>query len=89
MSAAGPTCNAPMAALISGRALSRVRLRGKGAHRDTLYFKKDFEAAAAEFASKTSQGRHARLEPGQQLSPEWHKLRDARLTASAFSNALG
>ena len=69
--------------------MCRVQLRGKGAHKDTLFFKKDFEAAAAEFAGRASGGRHARLESGQQLSPEWHKLRDARLTASTFGNALG
>ena len=69
--------------------LCRVRLRGKGAHKDTLFFKRDFEVAAAEYMAKESGTKQRALEVGPQLSPAWHKLRDARLTASTFGNALG
>ncbi len=67
----------------------RVRLRGKGAHRDTLFFKSNFEAAAAEYAARESGIKRPSSDVGPQLSPEWHKMRDARLTASTFGNALG
>ncbi|KAK9840347.1 hypothetical protein WJX74_007980 [Apatococcus lobatus] len=89
LSASAALVSEPTSEGVAALGSSTVRLRGKGAHRDTLFFKKNFEMAAADFASRTSGGRLGCLEAGKQLSPEWHKLRDQRLTASAFGNALG
>ncbi|KAK9863175.1 hypothetical protein WJX84_006084 [Apatococcus fuscideae] len=95
---AGPLRPLPLSALAAAESpsgslmalgSSTVRLKGKEANQDTLAFKKDFAVAAAEFAAKSSPGGRKRIQPGAQLSPEWHKLRDSRLTASTFGNALG
>ena len=69
--------------------MCRVRLRGKDANRDTLLYKRDFEVAAAEYAAKSTGRRKKSAVVPKQLSPEWHSLRDVRLTASTFGNALG
>jgi hypothetical protein len=46
-------------------------------------------ADASERAKELARGSGKSLSDGEQRTAEWHALRDARLTASAFGNALG
>lgn len=59
----------------------------------TLRMREQFLAiameAAAEIAASEEKGDAASMSSGEQRTAEWHALRDSRLTASAFSNALG
>ena len=54
---------------------------------ETLAFRANFAHAAA--AAAESAGSKVELKAGEQRSPEWFALRQGRLTASTFANALG
>lgn len=57
----------------------------------TLRMREQFLATALAAAVDVAggEGPAADMAAGEQRTAEWHALRDSRLTASAFSNALG
>ncbi|GAB4816198.1 hypothetical protein N2152v2_003244 [Parachlorella kessleri] len=55
----------------------------------TQGFRKSFAAAAAAFTDAAGKAKVSSMAEGEQRTPQWHRLRERRLTASAFSKALG
>eukprot|EP00887_Chlorella_sp_A99_P003016 scaffold9.g3016.t1 len=56
---------------------------------ETLAFRQSFAEAAEAFQAAQARGSISALADGEQRTAEWRALRERRLTASAFSNALG